>query len=277
MARILPFSTSKWIAKNGAAAYWRLAPHRKKIVMENLLPVFDGNAAAAAVASRDLFTEFALKLVDLWRYEGGRNSAGWFLGWKGWETFAAAKARGRGVLFVSPHLGNWELGGAFMSDKNHSLLVLTQEEPDPRLTAMRKAIRAGYGVETLVVGNDMFAFVEIIKRLNSNATVALLVDRPAAQTSVVVDLFGRKFRASIAAAEIARASGCAILPTIIVRRNDGYLAEILPEVTYDRATIGSRDERVRLTQEILRAFEPSFRQYASQWYHFVPIWEQEKS
>ena len=43
---------------------------------------------------------------------------------------------------------------------------------------------------------------------------------------------------------------------------------------YDRAAIGHREERVKLTGEILRAFAPVIRQYAAQWYHFVPIWKE---
>jgi lauroyl/myristoyl acyltransferase len=112
--------------------------------------------------------------------------------------------------------------------------------------------------------------------LQAGATVALLVDRPPAPTAVNVKLFGRDFPASIAAAELARASGCAILPTLIVHEPGGYRAQILPEIAYDRAAIGNREERIRLTQKILRAFEPAIRQYAAQWYHFVPIWPQEK-
>jgi lauroyl/myristoyl acyltransferase len=89
-----------------------------------------------------------------------------------------------------------------------------------------------------------------------------------------VELFGRNISASVAAAELARASGCAIVPTYIVREAGGYRAQILPEITYDRAAIGRREERVKLTGEILRAFAPVIRQYAAQWYHFVPIWKE---
>jgi uncharacterized protein len=272
LARGLPNRICSALAQIAAAIYWRLARHRREIVIQNLLPVLDNNRAAAAGVARKLFTEFALKLSDLWHYESGVGKTNWFVDWAGWEIFAAAQARGRGVLFVTPHLGNWELGGAFMAQHGCKMLVLTQDEPDPRLTAMRQASRARWGVETLVVGKDAFAIVEIIKRLQAGATVALLVDRPPAPTAVNVKLFGRNFAASIAAAELARASGCAIVPTLIVREPGGYRAQNLAEITYDRAAIGNREERIRLTQEILRAFEPVIRQYASQWFHFVPIW-----
>ena len=240
------------------------------------MPVFAGDRPLAAAAARRLFTEFALKLADLWRYEGGVTTTNWFKDWNGWEIFQTAQARGRGVLLVTPHLGNWELGGAFMAQHGCQLLVLTQSEPDPRLTALRQASRARWGVETLVVGEDAFAFLEIIKRLQAGATVALLVDRPPAPTAVTCTLFGQPFAASIAAAELARAAGSAIIPVFIVRANGGYRAQILPEIAYDRAAIGNRPARLQLTQEILRAFEPVIRQHVTQWFHFVPVWDGNK-
>jgi len=276
LVRVLPAGILLIIARLGASLYWRLAGHRREILIENLLPVMAGDRARAKIAARKLFTEFAAKLADLWRYESGVSNDQWFVDWNGWEIFAAAQGRGRGVLLVTPHLGNWELGGAFMTRHGTKLLVLTQAEPDPHLTAMRQASRARWGVETIVVGSDAFAIVEIIRRLQAGATVALLVDRPPAPTAVTVELFGQPFAASIAAAELARASGCAIVPTYIVRESGGYRAQILPEITYDRARIGDRAARVQLTQEILRAFEPPLRQYITQWFHFVPIWRSGK-
>jgi predicted exporter/lauroyl/myristoyl acyltransferase len=274
--RMLPASVCFGTARIGAAIYWHLAPHRRQVVIENLLPVLGSDRMAAKRMARKMYTEFAIKLTDLWRYESGVKAEHWFVDWAGWENFTAAQARGHGVLFVTPHLGNWELGGLFMAEQKHKLLVLTQEEPDPRLTAMRQESRARRGIETLVVGKDAFAIVEIIKRLQAGATVALLLDRPPAQTAVTVKLFGRDFAASIAVAELARASGCAIVPTYLVRVNNGYSAQIMPEIKYDRGAIGSREQRIELTQQIMRAFEPVIRQYPAQWYHFVNIWPEDK-
>jgi predicted exporter/lauroyl/myristoyl acyltransferase len=275
-ARALPLPISQALARAAALGYWLLALHRREVVMQNLLPVLDGNHAAARRATRKLFEEFVLKLVDLWRYEAGIDVAGSNGDWRGWENFATPHARGKGVLLVTSHLGNWELGASFFVRHNVPLLILTQAEPDAELTRMRQVSRLQRGVETLVVGEDAFAFVEIIKRLQTGATVALLVDRPPPASAVNVELFGQPFPASIAAAELARASGCAIVPGVIVRQAHGYAATILPEIVYDRAAIGDRAARRRLTQEILRAFEPAIRQHVEQWFHFVPVWTTEE-
>jgi predicted exporter/lauroyl/myristoyl acyltransferase len=276
LCRFIPIPVFELFARLFAAIYWLLAPHRREIVIQNLLPVLNGDRPAATRVARELFTEFFLKITDLWRYEGGLPFDRWFGEWNGWDHFLAAHARGKGVLLISPHLGNWEFGGAFLVQHGYKLLVLTQPEPDQKLTQLRQVSRARRGVETLVVGEDAFAFIEIIKRLQAGATVAMLVDRPPAPTAVNVNLFGHSFPASIAAAELARISGCAIVPVYIVRQPNGYLAHILPEIVYDRTAIGNRDARIQLTQEILRAFEPVIRQHLDQWFHFVPVWPDEK-
>ena len=190
----------------------------------------------------------------------------------GWEHFTQARATRRGVLLLTPHLGNWEFGAPLLAQRGVELLVITLAEPQRRLTEMRLASRARWGIETLVIGRDPFAFVEIIRRLEAGATVALLMDRPPAASAVLVELFGRKFAASIAAAELARAAGCVLLPVYLPRSDEGYSAHILPQIPYDRAALRSREARHKLTQEIMRAFEAPIRQHLDQWYHFVPIW-----
>jgi predicted exporter/lauroyl/myristoyl acyltransferase len=276
LTRILPASILRSLAKIGGTIYWGLAIQRREIVIQNLLPVLNGDRKSAERATRELFVQFSMKLADLWLYESGVVEERWFANWNGWENFERANARGKGVLLVTPHLGNWEFGGAFLVQHGVKLLVLTQAEPDEKLTELRQSSRARWGVETLIVGEDAFAFVEIMRRLQEGATVALLVDRPPVQTAVEVKLFGRSFFASIAVAELARASGCAIVPSFIVRKPRGYIAQIFPEISYNRTACGDRDARIKLTQEIIRAFEPAIRQHLTQWFHFVPVWPDEK-
>lgn len=272
LGRVLPAPICNALARGAGLLYWWMNARRRAVVIENLSPACDENHAAAQRASRRLFKEFALKVAELWRFESGAARNRRLRSWNGWETFEAAHARGRGVVLVTPHLGNWEFGGPFLAERGIKLTVLTQAEPGRGFTALRQKSRARWGIETIVVGEDTFAFIEIIKRLQDGATVALLVDRPPPPAAATVQLFGRPFRASIAAAELARTTGCAIVPVAVLRERDGYSAQILPEIPYDRAGIGSREARVRLTQEIMRALEPVIRQHVTQWYHFVPIW-----
>jgi len=272
LGRVLPSDLSVALAKTLLALYGRLARSRREVVVQNLLPVLDNDRGAAEKCARQLFLNFAVKLVDLWRYESGCPVDPLFAELTGWEHFLAAQGQGRGVLLITPHLGNWEFGGPLLTRRGIPLHVITLAEPGRGLTEMRQASRARQGIETLVIGQDAFAFVEVIKRLQSGATVALLVDRPPAPSAVTVELFGRPFQASIAAAELARASGAALVPVILPRVGPAYAAHVLPEIPYDRAALGHREARRELTGKIMRAFEPALRQHPDQWYHFVPVW-----
>jgi predicted exporter/lauroyl/myristoyl acyltransferase len=261
------------LAQFFASVYWIVGRHRRKIVIQNLLPALENNHEAAEKKARELFQNFAVKVIDLWRYEAGLPIANSFGTATGWDHFAGALAQKRGVLLLTPHLGNWEFGGPWLTQKGVSLLVVTLAEPGQNFTQLRQASRARWNIETLVIGTDPFAFIEIIKRLEAGATVALLVDRPTPATEVTTELFGRPFAASIAAAELARASGCVLLPVYLPREGDSYSACVLPPVPYDRAALRDREARRRLTQEIMRAFEPVIRQHLNEWYHFIPIWK----
>jgi lauroyl/myristoyl acyltransferase len=170
------------------------------------------------------------------------------------------------------HLGNWEFGGPCLTRKGVPLQVLTLAEPGDRFTALRQASRARWKVDTLVVRNDPFAFLEPMRRLESGATVALLIDRPPPPTAVEARLFGQTIHVSNAAAELARASGCVVLPVAIWRENGAYSVRVMPPVTYERARLRDRGARQQFTQQIIECFAPLIAEHPDQWYHFVPVW-----
>jgi KDO2-lipid IV(A) lauroyltransferase len=221
----------------------------------------------------DNFAHFSRKIADLWRWEAGARIDEDLEFGGGREYFVGAADSGRGVLLVTMHLGNWEFGASLLARNGKRPLVLTAREPSRELTEIRAAARARRGIDTLVVGDDPFAFVEVIKRLQAGGLVAILLDRPAAATAVEVKFLGKPFKASVAAAELARASGCVVLPVYIVYEAAGYRAHACAPIEYDRSQLGDRAARKALTERILNGFEPVVRQYASQWYHFVPMWE----
>jgi len=100
----------------------------------------------------------------------------------------------------------------------------------------------------------------------------LLIDRPPAGRGVRVNWGGRAFDASPAAAELARATGCVVVPVVLPRDGDGYEVRMMPPVEYDRQQLGNRAARAEFTGRILRAFEPAVRECPEQWFHFVPVW-----
>jgi lauroyl/myristoyl acyltransferase len=271
----MPAPVLNAIAAGFARLYYTAHGKRREVVTENLLAPLQFDRGAAERTCRELFQQFGLKLADLWRYESGKPLPATGFSGNQWENFKAALDNKRGVLLLTPHIGNWELGAPMLRERGINLQVITQAEPDASLTKLREQSRRRWGIETIVIGENPFAFVEVIRRLEAGAVVALLVDRPPQSSAITVKLFGHRFPASLAAAELARATGCALLPVYLPREGNSYAIHSLPEIHYHRGDLGTREARANLTQEIMRQFEPVIRQYLNQWYHFVPVWEKE--
>jgi lauroyl/myristoyl acyltransferase/preprotein translocase subunit SecF len=276
IVRLIPRCVCLFFGFYAIELYWRFCPGRREIVIQNLMPALNNDRAAATKKAKRLFHQFAIKVVDLWRYEAGLPIENTFGNATGWKDFTEAQAQKRGVLLLTPHLGNWEFGGPWLTQRGVTLYVVTLAEPGEKFTQLRQASRARWNIETLVIGNDPFAFLEIIRRLEAGDTVALLIDRPIHSGMVTVELFGHPFSASVAAAELARASGCVLLPVYLPREGDSYAAHVLPAISYDRASLRDPAARKQLTQQIVHAFEPAILKHLDQWYHFIPIWPKEK-
>jgi len=272
VVRILPVGLMKGFAVIMAELYWRFQRQRCEVVVQNFLPLFANDRVVAERTAHQLHRKFAEKMVDLWRVEGGVPVQNWLTNLEELDIIRAARNRGRGTLFITLHLGNWEHGGLLLTQLGIRLTILTQAEPDDGLTDLRIESRRRCGVETLVIGQDNFAFVEVIKQLQAGADLAISLDRPPEKGGVLIEFFSHPFAASLAAAELARASGCALIGVTIVRRPHGYAVKVLPEFMYDRRELGQREARRELTQQIMRAFEPEIRKDIDQWYQFTPIW-----
>lgn len=274
IAALAPYPVLVVCARWAGAITGRLSASRRAVVMENMAPCMaPSESHRLSGLSLELYRQFAVKLVDLLRFEAGCPVAGLFRHSEGWEHLEAAVARRRGVLLVTMHLGNWELGAPWITSKNIPLNVITLEEPASGLTRLRIRSRARAGVRTCVIGNDPFSLVPVIARLRQGEAVAMLIDRPSESSRVPVEFFGRPFPASIGAAELARASGSAILPVSILRGPDGYGARVHPEIHYDPQKLADLDARIALTRDLVQAFEPWVEEYLTQWYHFVPAWD----
>src|SRR5262249_17798026 len=142
IVRFLPRQLCIAIGRCMAEIYRRISTQRRETVIENLLPVVANNRAAAEQKATALFREFAVKIVDLWRYEAGLPIENSFGPATGWEHFANAHAAGRGVLLLTPHLGNWEFGAPWLTQKGIRLHVISLAEPGEAFTELRRSSRA---------------------------------------------------------------------------------------------------------------------------------------
>ncbi|SPF31945.1 Lipid A biosynthesis acyltransferase [Candidatus Sulfopaludibacter sp. SbA4] len=196
-----------------ARVYTRLLdlaiPRLRQVAYRNLalaLPDADHTQIADGV-----FRSIARLLVAFARFPSIRkdNLAPW-IRCEGAEHFDAAIRQGRGVLFATAHLGNWELSAYAHALLASPMNVIVRPLDNPLIDALVERRRALSG-NRLVLKKD-FART-ILKALAANEAVGILIDQNASLDSgVFVDFFGIPACASSGFAKLAAHSGAAVIP-----------------------------------------------------------------
>jgi lauroyl/myristoyl acyltransferase len=191
----------------------------------------------------------------------------------GEEHLIAARERGRGVIIVTAHLGNWELGGIMLALRGHPLNVVTLEEPTSELNEWRESYRRRFGIKTVTIGSDQFSFLGTMQALRAGECVALLVDRPHHGTGLPVRFFGRETEFSSAPALLSKHTGAAVIPAFVIQEADGrYISAIHPEIEF--TTEGTpRETLTENTQRVAAAFESVIGAHLDQWYNYGALWK----
>lgn len=195
--------------------------------------------------------------------------------WSGLDHIEAARSRGKGVLLVTGHLGNWELGAMLLARHGLPLTVITLEEPSSELTRWRDRCRQRLGIKTIPVGpGHAFEFVEMIHTLRRNEVIAMLIDRPYAGTGTPVDFLGQRTAFSHAPAMLWQHTDAAVIPAFVLQKAGGrYVSFADPMLPLER-TRDPRESICANTQRLARHFESIIRQHPEQWFNYVPIWSE---
>jgi KDO2-lipid IV(A) lauroyltransferase len=187
-----------------------------------------------------------------------------------------ALARGTGAILISPHLGNWELGGLGLADLGYKLNVLTFREPDEKVNELRERVRGERGIGFIYVDRhdtSPLAIIEAVNALRRNEVVALLGDRDGSSHTMTIDFFGRPAHIPLGAAYLSLASGAPVIPVFVPLEGKRY-STLMEEPIHFRG--GHQDRAVAIRagiEQLVAVFETYIRRYPDQWYNFFPYWD----
>lgn len=190
-----------------------------------------------------------------------------------------ALAAGTGAILISPHLGNWELGGLGLADLGYPINVMTFREPDERFNSERERLRGERGIRFIYVDRDdtsPLAAIEAVNALRRNEALAILGDRDGSSNTITIPFFGRPTKIPVGAAYLALASGAPVIPAFVVLEQGRYTT-LMEEPIFFRGRHGQHAEAIRAGMEqVLAVFERYIRAYPDQWYNFYDFWEPER-
>ena len=181
-----------------------------------------------------------------------------------------ALANGLGAICVMPHIGLWDLGGAWLGSRYPLSVVAERLEP-PALFDWFVKMRAVNGMEVVALGDDD-AGQRLLARLRAGGFVGLLTDRDINHDGVEVLFFGEKTTMSAGPATLALRTGAPLLPTAVYDRpGQRALGVIRPPLQFERAG-RLRDDVAALTQLIATSLETLISVAPEQWHVLQPIW-----
>ncbi|MDO9067547.1 MAG: lysophospholipid acyltransferase family protein [Deltaproteobacteria bacterium] len=190
-----------------------------------------------------------------------------------------ALAIGTGAILVSPHLGNWELGGLGLADLGYPVNVLTFREPDERFNIERERLRKERGIRFIYVNRydtSPLAIIEAVNALRRNEVLAILGDRDGSSHTILIDFFGRPTNIPVGAAYLAMASGAPVIPVFVVLEQGRY-STIMEEPIYFVGGHGEHGSAIRSGMEkLIRVFEQYIRAYPDQWYNYYEFWDDQE-
>jgi phosphatidylinositol dimannoside acyltransferase len=188
----------------------------------------------------------------------------------GLEHADAAFAAGTGGIAVMPHIGAWDLGGAWFADRYPLTVVAERLEP-PALFDWFVAMRKRNGMEIVALG-DPSAGPALIARLRSGGMIGLLCDRDIAGGGVEVEFFGERTTMAAGPATLALRTGAPLLPTAVYQRpGQRALGVIRPPIAVER-TGRLREDIVVVTQLIAKELEALILRAPEQWHVLLPNW-----
>lgn len=176
-----------------------------------------------------------------------------------------AIARGRGVVVVAGHLGNWEIGAAMMAARGYAVDVIAKRSANPLFYDKVLSARERLGVGVI---DFQRATRQALGALRAGRAVAFAADQHAGRSGLWVPFFGRLASTYRGPALMALRTGAAMFLSIPLRQADGTYEITLEPIPIERTGDMDRDV-LRLTETYTRRLEEAVRAHPEQyvWQH----------
>jgi KDO2-lipid IV(A) lauroyltransferase len=181
-------------------------------------------------------------------------------------------ASDKGVIIALPHLGNWDLAGAWVTAKLETPFTTVAERLKPETLYDRfVAYRESLGMEVLPHEGGS-AFGTLARRLRAGGLVCLVADRDLSESGVEVKFFGDTARMPAGPAILAQQTGALLLPVTLWYDGSPVMrGRIHPPIEVPET--GTRAEKTSvMTQALADAFATGIADHPEDWHMLQRLW-----
>jgi KDO2-lipid IV(A) lauroyltransferase len=241
--------------------------HRRlrRVALRNLELAFPQmNPSERRRIARQLFTGLGRQLAEVCLFRRyTRKNVSQVAVYEGFENFERAQQRGKGVIFLTAHLGGWEIGSFVHALNGNPLKVLVRPLDNPYLDAMVSRYRGMHGNGT-IAKSDLRS---LLAALRGGETVGILMDQNMTPPQgVFVDFFGHAACTAAMVARVALRTGAAVVPAFtiwdpVLRK---YKVHFDPGMELVRSGDEEQDTAAN-TAAFTKVIENYARKYPEQW------------
>ncbi len=273
ISRGLPRRFAYWVGLRIADRFFATDQRGRQAVMSNFRQIL---AAQGVQASEDTLRQMARKnfqnfgkyLVDFFKFSRfDLKAVNRLVSLEHLDYLEEAEHLERGVILVTAHLGNWELGGAVLSALGRRLCAVFYPQRAGKVNDLFEKHRTRRGLRLIPFGQ---AARGVLKALKNREYVAMLADRDyTTHQDEPLLFFGLPARLPSGPARIAAKTGAPIVPTFLVRQpDDTFLLRMhRPIVPSGKTSV------LDLRRQIRDAMEMEIARHPLQWFMFDEFWQ----
>lgn len=277
LARRLPRRLLRAVLRQTVSRYMQLRPKYQRAIRANLSIILGLPAESREVrrATKDLLDAHFTAWLDFLHFatRPPEEASRLVESVVGYSRIVEGRDAGNGVLLLTAHLGNWEVGGLMLAEMKQPISVVLVPDIFPAVERARRGLHARAGITEIRVDRSLGPTLAVLRVLKANGIVAMQGDRDFSNTGIAVPFFGRAAWFPRGPFLVAMATSATVLPAFIIRTPDGrYRAVVEEPLAIERG----RDREAALAENV-RRYVAVLERYVSanpeQWYCFYPFWE----
>lgn len=264
----LPLSVGYALAGLLTEAHYRLFPARRHAALANLaIAVPRATRRERARLARRMMRSYNNMMFEFLRLPHlSRRELIDSVEVVGREHLEQAVARGRGVIVASTHIGNWELAAVVLAHQGYTLHAVAGVQLSRWLTPAVRETKSELAIHTV---SHEDGFRKLMRALEHNDLVALMVDGDLYQHGMNVEFFGRETRWPAGPGVLSQRTGALIICGYCERVGPGRF-RIVMEPALDPTRFADTAE---LNAAVASTVERHIREHVDQWCIFRPLWE----
>jgi KDO2-lipid IV(A) lauroyltransferase len=183
----------------------------------------------------------------------------------GKDNLDQALSRGRGVIAISAHLGNYALIGSKLTETGYHFAMVVRDLKSKIGSSIYEKSRELLGFHSIATMPARKFYKEALHILNNNGILCLIADENKRYGGIYVDFFGHPASTAPGPSALALRTGSPIIPIFIFRDSDNSHNIIIEkEITWE-ATGNATQDMQNITVKFTQIIEEYVRRDPSQW------------